>query len=248
MRIWVVLLCASGTYGQEHSSSAIRNPYNSPEDRIQGAAVFRSQCATCHGPDAKGGSAGPDLSRGQYKYAVSEEAMFRVISKGIPGTSMPGFVFNDRGGWQLVAFLRGLNQEAAGVSSDVARGQRLFTELQCARCHSGRAPNLSDAAARLAAAELRRALTDPDADVAPEYWQWRWQLKNGSTVEGRRMNEDTFSVQTMQKGQLRTISKEAIASAELTKKSEMPSFADKLRGTDLDCVVAYLVSLRGTRQ
>lgn len=243
MRSAILGLVASIACAQ-HSSNTITNPYNTAADRIAGAATYRSQCGACHGPDAKGGSGGPDLSRGQYKHAVSEEAMFKVITKGVPGTSMPGFSFDGKLAWQLVAYLRSLNQETSG-KGDTTRGARLFTDLRCAACHSGKAPNLADAAQRLTRAEIRRALTDPNADVSAEYWRWQWKLRDGSTVTGRRLNEDTYSIQIMlANGRLQTLLKQDIGSSENTRQSPMPSFAGKVPDADLDNLVAYLVSLR----
>src|SRR5690348_8541212 len=86
----------------QHSTTSLSNPYNTAQDRVEGAATFRSQCASCHGSDAKGTTAGPDLSRGQFKHAVTEEAMFRVITKGVSGTTMPGFALNGKTAWQVV--------------------------------------------------------------------------------------------------------------------------------------------------
>jgi putative heme-binding domain-containing protein len=242
-----LLLAAAWIAHGQHSSATITNPYNSADDRTQGGRTYRSQCAACHGPDAKGGSGGPDLSRGRYKHAASEEAMFRVITKGVPGTAMPGFALDGKLAWQLVAFLRGLNEETGGITGDARRGARLFIEVKCATCHSGKAPDLGDAALRLTRAELRLALLDPDAEVAPEYWQWRWRLSNGSSVEGRRMNEDTYSVQALLAGRLRTIAKHDIVNSEHVKKSKMPSFG-KLPSQDIDDIVAYLVAMRGAGQ
>jgi putative heme-binding domain-containing protein len=244
--MWIrIFPLLAGALAAQHSTTQLGNPYATPDDRLEGAVTYRSQCASCHGADGKGGAAGPDLSRGQFKHAVSDEAMFRVITKGVSGTAMPGFSLNGKAAWQIVTFIRGLNVQAGPATGDRQRGSALFTELKCGGCHTRGAPILNEAAARLTRAELRQALTEPGAQVAPEYWRWRGTLADGSTVEGRRLNEDTFSVQLLTRDGLRTVTRDQIRESELDQRSPMPSFAAKLTGQDLDHMVAYLESLRG---
>jgi putative heme-binding domain-containing protein len=243
---FVASVCSVSLWGQ-HSTTTLSNPFNTNEDRLAGSVTFRSQCASCHGSDAKGTSAAPDLSRGQFKHAVSEEAMFRVITKGIPGTTMPGFALDGRNAWQVVSFIYGLNVSKIELSGDASLGSKLFEKMKCGGCHTSGAPNLRDAAAKLSRSEMRQSLLEPDAAVAPEYWRWRGKLKNGSTAEGRRFNEDTFVVQLLgDDKRLRTIYKKDVESSELSKRSQMPSFRDRLSPAELDHLVAYLESLRGT--
>src|ERR1700736_709186 len=73
----------------QHASTTVVNPYTSPDDERAGAMLFRSQCAACHGPDGTGTGAGPSLTSGAFAHGGSDEALFRTISKGLPGTSMP---------------------------------------------------------------------------------------------------------------------------------------------------------------
>ncbi len=246
-RAIVILLAAGAAWGQ-HSSLKLTNPFQTPEDRAAGADVFRAQCASCHGVDGKGGHGGPNLTRGPFKHAVSEEAMFRVISKGVPGTAMPGFTMNGARTWQVITYIASLGAGAAVVRGDASRGAKLVAGLRCAGCHDGAAPDLARTAERLSLPELRLALVDPGAEVAPEFWYWRGRLRDATTVEGRRLNEDTFSVQVAERsGRLRTIDKRDLAEASIEARSPMPSFAGKLSETDLDDVLAYLESLRGGR-
>ncbi|MFN0106430.1 MAG: c-type cytochrome, partial [Bryobacteraceae bacterium] len=59
--IAVTAAWAQAQAGGEHSTTKLGNPFTSPVDRQAGAMFFRSQCASCHGQDGKGGAAGPDL-------------------------------------------------------------------------------------------------------------------------------------------------------------------------------------------
>jgi putative heme-binding domain-containing protein len=246
---WIVASLFAVSLPGQHSTTTLSNPYTTAEDRRDGAITFRSQCASCHGQDAKGTTAGPDLSRGQFKHAVSEEAMFRVITKGVPGTTMPGFALNGRAAWQVVAFINSLNVRKGGQAGDSSAGAALFTKLKCAGCHPAGAPNPAESAMKLGRAELRQSLLEPDAAVAPEYWRWRGTLRDGSVVEGRRFNEDTFVIQLLgDDRRLRTVQKSNVERSELSMRSKMPSFREKLSPADLDHLIAYLESLRGVSQ
>src|SRR5277367_5971662 len=68
---------------------SIRNPYNSAADVAAGTNLFMSHCAICHGPDGSGGPKGPDLQRRHMVQGSSDWALFRTVSLGIRGTTMP---------------------------------------------------------------------------------------------------------------------------------------------------------------
>ncbi|MEP7367861.1 MAG: c-type cytochrome [Acidobacteriota bacterium] len=244
----LLFACAAAAWPQ-HSSVKLSNPFQTPQDRLEGAETFRTQCASCHGADAKGGHGGTDLTRGQFKYAVSEDAMFRIIGTGIPGTAMPGFAFSGAKQWQVIAYIDSLGPGHASGTGDAKRGATLVESNKCMGCHAANAPNLADAAARRTRSELRQSILEPAADVAPEYWRWRGTLRDAKVVEGRRLNEDTYSVQVIDRsGKLLTIDKRQLASSTIEPHSSMPSFAAKLKGKDLEDVLAYLESLRGGNQ
>src|SRR5262245_31673309 len=78
----------------QESESALSNPFTSDADVAAGEKIFVSQCASCHGRDGRGGGGGPDLTTGRFKRASSDEGIFQIINKGIPGTTMPGFLLN----------------------------------------------------------------------------------------------------------------------------------------------------------
>ena len=74
------------------------NPLESdPRAARLGGSIFRAQCATCHGADAKGISTldAPDLTMSWVERQLSEEEVFQAIREGIPGSIMPPHSFND---------------------------------------------------------------------------------------------------------------------------------------------------------
>jgi cytochrome c oxidase cbb3-type subunit III len=54
-----------------------------------GKKEFAARCAVCHGTEAKGGI-GPDLTRKEFTFGKTEQAIMQTISDGRPG-GMPGF-------------------------------------------------------------------------------------------------------------------------------------------------------------
>ncbi len=73
---------------------------NTPQLYAQGKAVFRANCAVCHGVDGYGnGPRAAGLSppprnyhTGKFLYGTSKLALYHTITTGIPGSAMPSFV------------------------------------------------------------------------------------------------------------------------------------------------------------
>jgi len=60
------------------------------EDYIaMGKKEFAARCVSCHGPEARGGI-GPDLTRKEFKFGRTEQAIAESIADGRPG-GMPPF-------------------------------------------------------------------------------------------------------------------------------------------------------------
>ncbi len=174
-----------------------------PKDIEAGARDFRDFCVSCHGRGGTGGR-GPDLTRGRFRYATTDEGLFRIITNGRAARGMPAFEgVPESELWQIVPYVRSLSQGRAeqSVPGDPAVGERIFrTNGACMTCHvvNGEGgllgPDLSSIGWQRSPQHLRTALTDPDDEVPPEWWSVRVVDRNGRTVEGRRMDEDTYSV------------------------------------------------------
>jgi putative heme-binding domain-containing protein len=250
VRIVAVVVLASPLLAQ-HGSTTVVNPYTSREDEQAGARLFRAQCAGCHGPDGTGTGAGPNLASGVLVHGRSDEALFGTISKGVPGTTMPAFSFSGLQIWELVTHIRALEiaRGASQIKGDPQAGAAIF-RANCARCHAAKGegglsgPDLTTIGSRRTSAELRESIVDPDAVVASEYWSVVATTSTGQTVRGVRLNEDTFSLQIRDgNGRLLSLRKQDLKQMELVRRSPMPSFAGKLSGTQMDDVIAWLISL-----
>ena len=74
----------------------------------------------------------------------------------------------------------------------------------------------------------------------------RLVLRDGRVVNGRRLNEDTYTVQLIDdQERLVSIDKTEIREIETARTSPMPSATKIFNTEELSDVVAYLVSLRG---
>src|SRR5439155_5033554 len=129
-----------------------------PEDLAQGERLFQAQCGYCHGPRGDGGR-GAVLARPRLRHAPDDQALFNVITRGIPGTQMPRSALSARQARQVVAFVRSLGRVAkTDVPGDPSRGAPLYGARACAGCHTvaGRGgaigPDLTDIGARASAA------------------------------------------------------------------------------------------------
>ncbi len=64
-------------------------PMSDQQKMAMGGAIFKKQCASCHGEEGKGMKA-PSLQRADFKYGRTPEAVKESITKGRPG-GMPAF-------------------------------------------------------------------------------------------------------------------------------------------------------------
>jgi cytochrome c oxidase cbb3-type subunit III len=227
---------------------------SSHADLARGEKLFQVHCARCHG--AKGeGSRGPALTRPKLPRAPDDAALMKVIEEGIRGTEMPGAgAMSDREMRQAAAYVRSLGKlPMRPVPGDRARGAEVYRgKGNCASCHSingegGIAgPDLSTIGAARSASHLRESLVDPQATVPENYLLVTVVSKNGSSVTGVRVNEDSFSIQVRDNSGLsHSFWKSEIANIERQRgKSPMPSYKAQLSDSELTDVVAYLASMK----
>ena len=226
----------------------------SQADVDAGSRLYSSQCAQCHGPNGEMVQ-GIDLRRGQFRRVSSDEDLARIIANGIPGTGMPPFSLQPPEMTGIIAFIRaGFDPTATAVKiGNPQRGHAIFEgKGNCLSCHrvSGKgphtAPDLSDVGAARTPAALQRSLLDPSSAMMPINRPVRIVTKDGRTITGRRLNEDTYTVQVIDdKERLLSLSKGDLRSYVVETVSPMPSYAGKLSGDELADLVAYLLTLKG---
>lgn len=131
-----------------------------------GKQVYEKRCAFCHGFDGKGDGAGAqfldprprDFTRGLYKIRSTpsgtlptDEDLFRIITEGMPGTSMPGWEklpeaerravvqyvkgFSDRFKGEGSGKPIDIGKEVASSKESLEKGRQLYKDLECFSCH-----------------------------------------------------------------------------------------------------------------
>jgi alcohol dehydrogenase (cytochrome c) len=91
--------------------AGIENPLVSPGDVERGKELFRDNCAACHGNNGQGGHA-PSLAKSNFDVGSSDLALYKVLRDGIPGTAMASLDLSIEERWQVIAFLRTLDDNA----------------------------------------------------------------------------------------------------------------------------------------
>ncbi len=172
-----------------------------PGDAAAGKAVYDLKCLLCHGE--KGDGKGPaaelllpkprDFTSGLYKIRTSEnrtptdQDIFRMVTEGMPGTSMPGWaVLPEKDRWNVVAYIKTLAgdklkeapkklelpKEVGSSPESLARGKEMYEAIECHKCHgnAGRADGPSRD-------ELKDEWGHP---VAPANLAKRWTFRGGA--------------------------------------------------------------------
>ena len=245
--------CLIVSYGPATSAGQDHGQY-SQADIDAGARIYGRQCATCHGPNGNL-IAGIDLRNQQFRRGLSDEDLGRTITNGIPGTGMPPNPLQPAELTGVIAFIRaGFDLTARSVKvGNSTRGKSLVEgKGACLTCHRingigpRTAPDLSDVGLVRTADTLNRSVTDPAAGLMPINRPVRITMKDGRTITGRRLNEDTFTVQLIDdKERLHSLAKSEMRSFVVETKPIMPSYAGKLTEDEVADVVAYLLTLRG---
>ena len=166
---------------------------------------------------------------------------------------MPRFDLSDNELDGLIAYIRiGFDPDGAAIQiGDANQGKVMYHgEAACVSCHriNGHgprsAPDLSDIGLQRTPAALQRTLVDPQASLLPINRPVSLITANDYAVTGRRLNEDTYTVQLIDAtGQLRSFDKSTLKHYEVSETAvHKPT---QLSGEEVADLVAFLLSLRG---
>lgn len=134
------------------------------------AAVYQTQCASCHGATGNGdGPAGLRLEPRPVAFTDKERArersafaLYQAVSQGIEGTAMPSFSSLPEADRWALAFYLG---QFAHAGDDVAAGQKVWTENAAVRAQL----TSLDALSRATQADLAKQVGDEPAALAMAY-------------------------------------------------------------------------------
>ena len=246
-------ICLTASVVSGVAASAQDHVEHDPADIEYGLAVYLAQCASCHG-ETGDAIAGVDLRNGPLRRAATDRDLIGVIRTGIPGTGMLAFQLDAAEMAGIVAYLLNMTYEADAVTlGDAARGRALFEGRgACLDCHRvrGRGPreatDLTAVGAERAPSALRRSLLDPTGTMRPIDRPVELMTADGERVTGRRLNEDTYTVQILDDdARLRSFDKAELRELRILTTSPMPAYGDRLDADELADLLAYLVSLKG---
>jgi putative heme-binding domain-containing protein len=251
--VFLVLLASGGQLiarqvGVDHGGKY------SQTDIAYGAQLYAGQCSQCHGPNGDS-IAGVDLRSGRFRNASTDQQLRNLITNGIAGTGMRGFKLDDGEMAGIVAYLRNMAtfDNRSVTLGDAARGRALFEgKGGCTACHrvdgrgSGMAPDLSNIGRLRTASALQTSVLDPNSAMIPINRPVRAVTKDGKVFNGRRLNEDTYTVQMMDdQGRLVSLAKADLKEFTILLESPMPAYRRKLTPEEVADLVAYLLSLKG---
>ena len=219
-----------------------------------GQRLYGPQCQVCHGATGDG-VPGIDLRLGRFRRSSSDDDLAKVIASGVPGAGMPGFKLQPAELTGIIAFIRaGFDAASASVRvGDAGRGKALFEgKAVCAQCHRVKgqgprvAPDLSEIGAIRTLAALQRTLLTPTESLLPINRPIRAVTRDGRTIRGRRLNEDTYTVQLIDtQERLHSLVKADLKEFVVETTATMPSYQGRLTADELADVIAYLTTLKG---
>jgi len=126
-----------------------------PEQVLAFDALYKSNCAGCHGADGKDGAA-TNLANPAYQALIDDASLREVIARGSKGTLMPGFSIASGGmltDQQIDALVQGMRARwrqgnpfggetpppyKASLAGDAEKGKAVYA-IACARCHGASA-------------------------------------------------------------------------------------------------------------
>ena len=247
---WVLVflvLYGGSAFGQDEPSLA--------PDQNQGAQIFSSQCAYCHGSDGRGGRA-PAIATLPMVVALSNQDLIGIVHKGEADQGMPAFPdLGDEGTAAVVRYLRtlqGVNSDGppAKLAGNADGGRKVFFgQGQCSTCHMilGKggfiAAELTSYARNRTADEVMQAIVNPDVNLAPASRVVHVRTKDGKSLSGVVRSEDNLNM-TLQTedGRYHFLSRSNLAAMNYTDHSLMPlDYGTRLTNGELDDLVAFLV-------
>lgn len=231
---------------------------SSEADLREGRQIFSLQCGRCHGMEGKGGT-GPNLVRPRLKHAPDLERLQDVIREGIPWTGMPrNWMLMEKEVGLVAAFVLSLGRQAAiEIEGDPENGRRVYQRAQCSGCHilngegEGVGPQLSSVGTLRGVEFLRQVIRHPasqtriDPDGFLDNLAVRVVTATGEEIVGRRVNEDSFTIQfrdrqnryySFRKTEVKAIRREPVTRL-------MPGFEGVLSDKEIEDLVSYLAGL-----
>lgn len=219
-----------------------------------GQRLYQSNCAGCHGLDARGGEHAPNIATVQRVQQLPDADLLRTIRDGIPDASMPAFGgrLNSDELSAIAGYLRTLQgeQKTIPLPGNPETGERLFfSKAACSECHmvAGNggfiAADLSSFAATRSIEQIREAILDPNKNLDLRHSMAVAVTKDNHKYIGVVRNEDNSSIQLQTRdGGFHLFDKSTLASLTLQKRSWMPyNYGSRLNPAEVNDLISYLI-------
>jgi putative heme-binding domain-containing protein len=215
-----------------------------------GAAIFASNCATCHGADGRGGEHAPNIATAPQVQHLMDRELAGIIRYGIAGAGMPAFSsLKQQEVAEVVSYLRVLQGrgDIVKLPGDPKQGEALFFgKAKCSDCHmvNGKGgfigADLSFYGAEAKPDQMRAIILDPDKNLPSDKKATTVVTTAGQTITGMLRTNNNFSLalQTLD-GSFHFLPKSELTQVELGSHSLMP--AATLNSKEVDDLVSYLL-------
>jgi len=257
---------AQGARGRIGGAGIGAYPVRAPGDPAaidRGRAIYSTNCAFCHGADARGGDGGPSLLRSSVVLDDQNgEQIGPVVQNGRPERGMPKFGMNGDQIADIATFLHTFRingydpsrkRPESIVVGDARAGEKYFNET-CGSCHSV-SGDLRGLGSKVADPRtLQQGWLMPGSTVGrggpppgpPKPPRAVITLSNGQTVEGDLERADDFVVALrLADGTRRTV--RVADNVKIQIRDPLQAHRDLLRkysDADIHNVTAYLVTLK----
>jgi cytochrome c oxidase cbb3-type subunit III len=215
-----------------------------------GAAIFASNCSTCHGSDGRGGEHAPNIATNPAVQHLMDRELAGIIRYGIAGAGMPAFSsLKQQEVAEVVSYLRVLQGrgDIVKLPGDPKQGQALFFgKAKCSDCHmvNGKGgfigSDLTYYGAEAKPDQMRAIILDPDKNLPADKKATTVVTTAGQTITGmlRTNNNFSLSLQTLD-GSFHFLSKSELTQVDAGSHSLMP--AADLNSKAVDDLVSYLL-------
>ena len=246
-------LCILLTLGIPGALVAQDKSSANPAGESQGAAMFASNCAVCHGADGRGGEHAPDIATASDVQHLTDKNLIDIVKNGVTGTGMPGFDWlGQEKILAIVAYLRTLQGKNSAVKlpGNAEQGEKLFFgKARCSECHMAQgeggfiASDLSYSDSNTNADRLRQVILDPVNSLPAQQKAVTVTTTDGQKYTGALRAQDNFSIsiQTMD-GAFHYFPKSQLTSLDIGARSLMPhDYRSRLSDAEVNDLVSYLI-------
>lgn len=259
---WIVvsLICAfAASYAQTTTANTGERKQSS-QTLAGGKRAFESVCASCHGLNGKGGERAPDIATTPEVVRLSDSETLKILREGILQKGMPPFAsLGPARLSEVLSFLRTLQGKgkASAIAANTEEGKEIFARKGgCSQCHMVNGaggflgPDLSEYGASHSPDDVRNAIVSADKRLGGRKGLAKAKTKDGQQISGLVRNEDNFSVQLQAlDGTFHLLEKSSLLELTFDSTPVMPGDYDsKLNKSELDQVVAYLMSTRNAKR